>query len=172
MNNRGTSKARHGGTGSLTTNPFMELMIKSSEIALAAGQTIGYRTLMMAGANAAALTPRERREFSRMYTEKLQAMADYGQIMAREMMRLNEQFAMMAWSELVSAGMAMTSLATGQNPADAFTAQTRLINAAGKRASDASQKISTAMTRVAVEGIAPVHSAVTANARRLARRKR
>jgi hypothetical protein len=167
---------RHTGMnrsmGNAFPAPFIDLMIKSSEIALACGQTIWYRTLMMASADAAALTDVERREFSRMYTEKVQALMDYGQIMAREMVRLNEQFAMMAWSQFLSSGMAMTSLATGQNPGRTFATQRQLMDSAGQRASDASQKISAAMTRAAAKGLAPVHTAVTANARRLGRRQR
>jgi hypothetical protein len=88
------------------------------------------------------------------------------------MVHLNQQFAMMAWSQFLSTGLAMTSLATGQNPAGVFAAQSRFINAAGQRASDTSQKISAAMTRAAAKGLAPVHTAVTANARRLGPRKR
>ncbi len=151
-------------------NAYTDLMLKSSEIALASGQTIWHRTLMMASADAAALTALEHSEFSRMYIEKLQAAMDYSKIMAREMMRLNQQIAMMTWSQFLSTAMAMSSLATGQNPAGALAAQRRFINSAGQRAGDASQKISAAMTRAAIKGLAPVHTAVTANARRLGRR--
>lgn len=157
--------------GSLLPVPSVKLMTKSAEMALASGQTIWHRTLMMGGANAAALTATEHREFSRMYTEKLQAMVDCGQIMARETMRLNQQMAMMAWSQWLSTGMAMSSLATGRNPAGAVAAQSKLINSAAQHATAASQKISAALTRAATRGIAPVHSTVTANARRLGRRK-
>jgi hypothetical protein len=152
--------------------PFAELMIKSSEIMLASGQTVFYRTLMMAGANAAALTDVERREFTRMYTEKLQAAMECGQIMASEMVRLNQQFAMMAWTQFLGGGMAMASLTTGRNPAGTIAAQNRFMNNAAKQVGDATQKIATAVARAAAKGLKPVHTTASANARRLGRNKR
>jgi hypothetical protein len=150
-----------------TENAYTDLMIKGSEIAFASGQTIWHRTLMMPNADATALAALERREFSRMYTEKLQAAIDYSKIMTREIMRLNQQIAMMTWSQFLSTAVAMSSLATGEDPAGTFTAQRRFINSAGQCAGDASQKIAAAMTRAGIKGRTPLHTAVTANARRL-----
>jgi hypothetical protein len=151
--------------------PVAELMIKSSEIMLAAGQTVFYRTLMMAGASTAALTNVECREFTRMYTEKLQVAMECSQIMASEMVRLNQQLAMMAWTQLLGGGMAMASLTTGRSPAGTIAAQTRFMNNAAKQVGDATEKISTAVARAAAKGLKPVHTVASGNARRLGRKR-
>ncbi|MGH8503442.1 MAG: phasin family protein [Gammaproteobacteria bacterium] len=147
-------------------------MIRSAEIAAASGQTIFHRMLMLSGANIAALTAAERREFARMYTEKLQATLACGQIMAGEMMRLNEQLMRVAWSQFMSNGMALTSMLSGRNPGAVFTAQSQLMNSAARQAAESGQKIFAAMARAAINGLAPVHTAVSANAERLGRTKR
>ncbi|HKF94573.1 MAG TPA: hypothetical protein VKB96_08225 [Gammaproteobacteria bacterium] len=80
------------------TNPsitaWLDLVAKSSEIGLDSGQTIMHRMLIMSCADFSALTADERRAFTRMDMEKLQAAMQYDQLMASEMMRLNQQIAM------------------------------------------------------------------------------
>jgi hypothetical protein len=155
------------------TNPFLtatsELTLKSCEIGLAAGQTIFHRTLMLAGANLAALTAGERTEFARMYTEKVQAALECGSILGQEMVRLNQQIATMGWSQMLSAPMAMSSLVVGHNPAKALAAPKRLMGSAAHEAGRAVENISTAVTRAAAKSLTPVHTAVSANAKRLGR---
>lgn len=152
--------------------PFADLMIKSGEIAAASAQTVFHRMLLMSGTNAAALTAAERREFARMVTEKMQAAMESGQIIASEMFRLNQQLMSMAWSQSMSNGMAWMSMLSGRNPGAAFTAQSQFMNTAARQAADSGQKISAALARAATRGLAPVHTAVSANARRLGRAKR
>ncbi|HKH21232.1 MAG TPA: hypothetical protein VKB53_10200 [Gammaproteobacteria bacterium] len=53
-----------------------------------------HRMLIMSCADFSALTADERRAFTRMDMEKLQAAMQYDQLMASEMMRLNQQIAM------------------------------------------------------------------------------
>lgn len=159
-------------TGFLMPSSLVTLMVKNAEIALASQQTIWHRMLMMGSADATALSRAEHRELSRMYTEKFQAMVECGQIMAREIVRLNQQSATLVWSQSVSTAMAMGSVATGRNPADVLAAQGRFRNTAGRRAFEAWQEICAAITRASTKGLAPVHKAVTANAQRLGRKKR
>lgn len=159
-------------------NPFAaamavtNLMMKGCELSLASWQTIFYRTLMMSQANGAALTATERKEFSRMGTEKVEAIIKSSQVMAREMMRLNQQLATMAWSQFWSSGMAMVQFAGGRNPSGAFAAQNRLMQTAARSASDASSKITAAMARAGTKGLQPLHVRASSNARRLARKRR
>jgi hypothetical protein len=147
-------------------------MIKSSEIGLAAGQTIFHRMAMMSSANLAALTAVERVEFTRMYREKVQAALAAGNILARELINLNKQLVLMAWSQSLSTTTAIVSPGGGRNAIGAFSAHDRLMTTAARRAADATQKISTAMTRAAAECLTPIHSTVSANAKRLGRKKR
>ncbi|MDN5872697.1 MAG: phasin family protein [Nitrococcus sp.] len=158
--------------GYLMPSSLIALMVKNTEIALASQQTVWHRMLMMGRADATALSHAEQKEFSRMYTETLRALVECGQIMAREIARLNQQSATLAWSQSVSTAIAMGSLATGRNPADVLAAQSRFMSAAGQRAFDAWQEICAAITRASTKGVAPVHKAVTANAQRLGRKKR
>jgi hypothetical protein len=142
-------------------------MMRSGQIARASGQTIMHRMLMMSTADLSALTAAQRREFTRMYTEKVQTTMVYGQIIAVEMLRLNQQFAKLVWSQFVSNGMAMAMLGIGRNPCATFAAQGHFVNAAAQRASRATQKFSTGLTRAAATGLKPVHTRVSANAKRL-----
>jgi hypothetical protein len=130
-----------------------------------------HRMLMMSTADLTALTAVQRPEFTRMYTEKVQTAMVYGQIIAVEMLRLNQQFATLVWSQFVSNGMAMAMLGIGRNPCETFAAQGRFVNAAAQRASDATQKFSTGLTRAAAASLKPVHTRVSANAKRLGCKK-
>lgn len=152
--------------------PFADLMIKSGEIATASAHTIFHRMLMMSGADAAALTAAERREFARMVTEKMQAAMESGQIIASEMLKLNQQLVTLAWSQSMSNCMALTSMLSGRNSSAAFATQSQFMNTAARQAAESSQKVVTAMTRATTGGLTPVHTAVSANARRLGRPRR
>lgn len=160
------------GNANRWVNAWLDLITKSSEIGLASGQTIMHRMLMMSGADILALTTSERREFSRMYTEKVQAATAHGQIMAGEMMRLNQQIAIAAGSQWWSGWMAMATLGVGRNPSDMFSARSRMIKGGARRAGNATQDISIAMTRSASAGLKPFHTRVSANAKRLGRQQR
>jgi hypothetical protein len=74
------------------------VMMTSRQIALASGQTIMHGMLMMSTADLLALTTAQHREFTRMYTEKVQTTMVYGQIIAVEMLRLNQTVAKLVWS--------------------------------------------------------------------------
>ncbi len=167
---------QHFGLYLTKANPLLaawsNLMMTSGQIALASGQTIMHRMLMMSTADFSALTAAQRREFTRMYTEKVQAMMAYGQIMALELLRLDHQLLTLVWSQFVSNGMAMTMLSVGRNPSETFSAQSRFVNAASQRASDAAQEFSTALVRAAAAGLKPMHTRVSANAKRLGRKRR
>lgn len=167
---------RRSGLYPTVVNPlaaaWTELITTSGQIALASGRTIMHRMLMMSTADFSALTSPQRREFTRMYTEKVQAAAACGQIMAVEMMRLNQQFANLAWSQFLSSGTAMTMLGIGKNPSDMLSSQSRFAGAAARRANNAAQNLSATLTRAAVAGLKPVHTRVSANAKRLGRKKR
>ncbi|MGI8740067.1 MAG: phasin family protein [Gammaproteobacteria bacterium] len=166
------STRRRRATTRVTAAPFLDLMIKSGEIATASAMTIFHRTLMMSGADTSALTAAERREFARMYTEKMQAAMESGQIIAAEMLRLNQQLMTLAWSQSVSNAMALTSMLSGHNPGSAFAAQTQFMNTAARQVAESGQKIVAATTRAATRGLTPIHTAASANARRLGRPKR
>ncbi len=152
--------------------PLTSLMMRNGEIALASWQTLLHRTMMMSGANVAALTAAERQEFSRMYTEKTQTAMECIQVMTREMIHFNQQFTIMAWSQLMTSGMAMASMNPGRNLADPLTAHGRIANAAAQCTGEAMQKMSAAVARAMTRSLKPVHTRVTANAKRLGRSRR
>lgn len=111
-------------------NPWLlwsEFAMKSAEMWLASGQVIGTRVNRMARAGHNP-SPRDRKEFMLMGTEKVRAATESGMAMAAAMTRL--------WQPWWSGAGALSRLSTG-------------------------------MAQMASAGLRPVHSAATANARRL-----
>jgi hypothetical protein len=124
----------------------LSLAARTTELAIAAPQVVAHRMARMA-MSGPVLSERDRKEFQLMGAEKTAAFAASWNAMALQAMRANQEMAM-------SMLTAFWSPAAWRNPAG--HAATQLHNAA---------------LGVLGKGMAPVHRAATANARRLARVK-
>ena len=147
----------------------MGSLVKAAEIAIAAPQVVAVRTARMlaAGANP---NSRDRAEFSRMGTEKVQAFWESMFAMTRQAARANQEYARLAflqwwgmWTKpwwLLAYRPASQAIATvAQSIASGSTSMHR-------------QRLG-ALSKVIEHGLSPVHKRATANARRLTRiRKR
>jgi hypothetical protein len=92
--------------------PFVvwsELAMKTGEMMLASAQVIGHRTHRIAKAGA---TPnaRDRREFTLMGREKVEAAHESAFAMGSQIARMNSQLGLKAWQDMMAAGSAMLSL--------------------------------------------------------------
>ena len=96
----------------LPAMPFVvwnELAMKTGEMMLASAQVIGHRTHRMARAGP---TPnaRDRREFTLMGQEKLEAARESAFAMGSQIARMNSQLGLRAWQDMMAAGSTMLSM--------------------------------------------------------------
>ena len=147
---------------------WTDLAWKTGEMMLASAQVVGHRTGRMAAAGS---TPNvtDRREFALMGQEKIEAVTESVQAVAMQMMRMNSQVGARIFAQMVAGTVAMMSLATSRNSAQALTRQARLMRVMTQSAATANQ-LSGSTARLAHSALKPLHSRATANARRLGKR--
>ena len=147
-----------------TSTAFTDLMMKTAEMALASAQTIFHRTTMMA---AAGLSPnaKERREFTRMGSEKVTAATASAQAMFGDWYGFNQKLATLAQAQW-NVAAAMASFASVRTLADLMAAQERYFNTA-MHSGEAALNMWTVSVGTASKGLKPIHSRASANAKRL-----
>jgi hypothetical protein len=139
---------------------------KLAELSIAAPQVVAIRTarMMAAGAQPDA---RDRAEFARMSTEKVQAFWESMFGMGRQMILTNQEYASRAFSQWTRVWMTpwwlnASLLKSGGLP--------RFPRWSGSLLPTRTQQ-RRAISKVVAKGLAPVHKRATANARRLKRLK-
>ena len=144
--------------------PFWNLATAGTEMAIAATQTIGHRVNMLAGAGDNP-TARERREFFRMGSEKLEAAFDSANAMSGSWNVLGRQMNLLAKAQgqLLSATAGLTTARTFQ---EMTTAQQRYWEALTK-GGEATLAVWAVGMKIAQRGLLPIHAKATANAKRL-----
>lgn len=138
-------------------------VVRMAEMAVAAGHTIGHRSLMMAQA-AGNPTALGHPEFTRMVAEKMAVAAETGAEVARQMAA-----AQWGWAYWLGAQAQLGAAAWAANPA---TAWQRWLKASADQAADVGRRLATDAADLTDASLAPAHRVVSANARRLGRRKR
>lgn len=129
------------------TTPSQRIARHATELAFAVPQVVGHRVLRMAAAGSNP-SPRDRKEFALMGTEKVQAFFQSWGAMWLQLWRIQ-----------LSMGQGMAAMAWGP--------------LLGRRGSfDVSKHATGAAAQLVAAGLAPVHTAAVANSRRLARVKR
>ena len=152
-------------------NPFLiwaDLAFKTGEMMLASAQVIGHRTGRMAAAGPSP-SARDRREFTLMGQEKIEAAAESTHAMAVQMMRMNSQLGARAVRQMLTGATAMMSLAASRTAGESMARQAKLVHNMTQSAVTAAQ-ISGSAARLAQLGQKPIHSRATANAKRLGKR--
>lgn len=150
--------------------PFMmwnNLALQTAEMLVASAQVIAHRTGRMARAGHSP-SLRDRREFTRMGAEKVEAANESLWAMGRQMTQMNAALGVKAWQDMMNAGAACMSLATSTDIAQAMKRQAELARTVAGSAKSASA-LSGAIARVSSGGLKPIHSRATANAKRLGR---
>jgi len=149
-------------------NPFlvwMQLGFKTSEMLFASSQVIGHRTHRMTMAGPVP-NARDRKEFTLMGQEKIEAAMESSQAMASRLFALQIEMASAAFQQYLSGATSLfamaafpaSSMATGNRAKLMRTMFTPVLTATN---------LSGNIARIAQHGLKPIHSRATSNARRL-----
>lgn len=136
---------------------------------MSAAQVIGHRTSRLANAGSVP-SPRDQREFSLMIQEKGHAAAESAQAVGVRMLMLNQQIALLAFKQMLTASASLVSIATSRNLAQSVERQSKLVRDTMSNTVIAASKLSGSTANVAQRALKPVHSRVLGNARRLTKR--
>ncbi|MGZ5884286.1 MAG: polyhydroxyalkanoate granule-associated phasin [Burkholderiaceae bacterium] len=156
--------------GNAVLNPFFvwsELAVKTGEMMMASAQVIQHRTGRMAAAGA---TPNlmDQREFRLMGQEKLDAMTESTQAMALQMLTVNPELGFRAFELMMQSSTAMMSLVTCTTIGQSLNRQAKLAKVLTESA-NANTELSQSAMNIVQQGLQPIHSRATSNAKRLSR---
>ena len=156
----------------LLVNPFAlwgTLGMKTMQMQAAAAQVIAIRTsrMALAGLNPGAA---DRRENSRMVTEKVDAFSQAGEALATGALPLMAGMASQAMRSSWDLFNAATRLAASRTLPQTMQHQRQLADTL-MRSAPGAQQSSNAAARLAHKALAPVHRKATANQKRLTTRK-
>ena len=155
-------------------NPFLmwsRLAWKAGEMAIGSVQVIGYRTNRIAHAS---IVPsvRDQREFALMGQEKREAAMESAQAVGVRMLMLNQQFAALAFKQMLSASQALMSIAASRTAAESVGRQSKLARDTMTSSVVAVSKLSDSTAQLARRALKPVHTRVSGNVRRLGRKSK
>lgn len=154
---------------SASADPFTawtNFAVRNGEMMWAAAQVIGHRTARMASAGAIP-DARDRKEFALMGQEKLEAATESAQAIAAQMMRVNQQFGMLAWEQWTAGAQAWMALTTSATVAQSGARQAKMVRDTMRNSAQMASQLSGSAAHLAEHGLAPIHSRATANAKRL-----
>lgn len=145
---------------------WTKIAMQTGEMLMASAQVIGHRSqrLAMAGASPNA---RDRREFTLMGQEKVDAAMESAQAMAARVIMMNTQLGAIAFRQALNGISGL--IAVAGSPALALSAkgQAELLRDMIRNSARVASQLSGSMARVAHHGLQPIHSRATGNARRL-----
>jgi hypothetical protein len=156
----------------LFMNPFLiwsRLAWKTAEMANASAQVIGHRTRRLALAGSVP-SARDQREFALMGQKKGDAALESAQAVGVRLLMLNQQFAALAFKQMLSASVAMMSIAASRTAAEAVDRQLKLVRDTMTDSVVAASKLSGSTAHLARRALKPVHTRVSGNVRRLGKR--
>jgi len=144
---------------------------KTGDMLIASSHVIGHRTGRFGRAGSMA-SARDQREFVLMGQEKAQAASASAQAVGVRLLMLNQQFAALAFKQMLSARGLLMSIATSRTAAESVERQSKLVRDTMASSAVAASKLSGATAQLAQRALAPVHARVKGNARRLGRKSR
>ncbi len=147
---------------------FTKTGMRSSEMGVAAAQTIGYRTAMMAAAMSNPIDFANP-EFIRMGSEKVEAAVEAFHAVATGIGEFGQAWFTMVTKQAQAAAVTIGGLATCKNPVEIVDVQQRLLADAMDAGIHANLRLIEATAALTAAGLNPAYRKVRANARRLAR---
>jgi len=147
-----------------------DIALRTSEMLIASAQVVGHRTHRMARAGHSP-GARDRREFTRMGLEKVEAAGESFWAMGQQLASMNWQLAMRAWQDVLAAGMAWMAFGSTRTLPQLMQRQLALAHAIPPAVRSA-QHLSDTAARLVGKGLKPIHARATANAKRLGRARR
>lgn len=144
--------------------------VRTGEMGVAAAQTIGYRTAMMAAAlnNPSDLA---NPEFIRMGAEKVEAAMEAAGAVTKGLYELNKAWVVLMTGQTEAAMAAFGQLGNCRSPGDLLAIQSRSVGVAVDAGIHASLNFLEAASALANAGMNPAYRKVRANARRLGRQQ-
>ena len=153
-------------------NPFLlwsSLAWKAGEMAFGSMQVIGHRTSRIAHTGIVPST-RDQREFALMGQEKAEAAMESARMIGTRMLILNQQFAALAFKQMLSASAALVSIGASRPAAESAGRQSKLLRDTMTSSVVVASKVAGATAQLARRALKPVHSRVSGNVRRLGKR--
>lgn len=150
-------------------NPFQAwsaLALKTGEMLVASAEVIRHRSARIAAAGPMP-NARDRREFTLMGQEKIDATAASAFAAGMRLMALNQQIGTMVLKQLI--GGAGSAFALAMQPALVLSGQRQaaLLRAAMLNSGTLAAKLGNSAAQVAQHALHPIHAAATGNAKRL-----
>ena len=149
---------------------WSRLAWKAGEMAISSAQVIGHRTgrFTLSGP---APSARDQREFTLMGREKGEAMLESAQAIGTRALMLNQQLATLVFKQLMSASVTLMSIASSRTAGESVERQAKLVRDTMTGSAVAASKFSGSTARLARSALKPVHKRVSANARRLGKKR-
>jgi hypothetical protein len=152
-------------------NPILawsDVAWKMAEMSVASALVIGHRTHRLAKTGSVP-DARDRREFTQMGTEKIVASMESAVALVRHSVASHVNHSARAWALMLESATALMSLYGSQNSSQLFARQVKLTKTL-MQLNGAAIDLSGSTARLAARGLVPIHSRVTANAKRLGKR--
>jgi len=150
---------------------WIGLTWRITEMMIASAQVISHRTQRLATAGVIP-NQRDRREFTLMGQEKVEAMAESAQAVALRIMTLNQQIGAQIFGQMVAGTTGLLALAASRTVVQSSSVHAKLMQDILSNSATATSRLADSFATVAHHGLKPIHSRATANARRLARLKK
>jgi len=147
---------------------WTELAWKIGELSVASTQVIAQRTARIAAAGVAR-SERDRREFSRMGQEKLDAAFESAQAMGAQLAAVNMRNGADAYAQMMRSTSDFAALLLSRNTGQFIARHAKLVRTLN-RSAKAVADLPELGIGLAARGLKPVHGRATANARRLRKR--
>jgi hypothetical protein len=148
---------------------WSQLAWKTGEMAIAATQVIGHRMGRPAFPGVAP-SARDLREFALMAREKGAVGLESALAVGEPLLRLNQEVAALAFKQIMSASVALMSIAASRTSAESVSRQSKLVQDTMTGSVIAAAKLSGSTAQIARRALTPVHRRVSGNARRLGKR--
>ncbi|MFD1623287.1 phasin family protein [Azospirillum griseum] len=152
---------------SAVADTLVDTTRRSGEMGVAAAQTIGYRSAMMAAALASP-TGFANPEFIRMGAEKVEATVEAMQGVTHGLTELGSTWVALLTGQTQAAVQALSDLAQCRTPADWAEVQRRTIAHMMDSGVHAALRTAEAAAAISAASLKPLHRKARANARRLA----
>lgn len=112
---------------------------------------------------------RDRREFDLMGHEKGVALWESAQAMSLRLLVLNQQWAALAFRQMLSTSASLMSIAASRSLAESVLRQSKLARDVVTGSAVAASRLSGSAARLTRRGLVPVHARIRGNVRRLGR---
>ncbi|HJV85577.1 MAG TPA: polyhydroxyalkanoate granule-associated phasin [Noviherbaspirillum sp.] len=152
-----------------TPNPFIvwtQLAVKTSEMMITSAQVIHHRAGRIVTAGALP-SERDRREFTLMGQEKLEAVVESAQAVATRTIIIYTQIGTLGFRQLLNSTTGLMNFIASPAALLSASGQADLLRGAIDGSSAMASQLSSALARLAHHGLKPIHTRVTGNAKRL-----